>query len=99
MVGFEWDPKKDAENIRKHGVAFTTASGIWRGRVLERIDDRLDYGEVRILAFGKVDGRLIAVLFTRRGANRRIISARKANRREQRRFEAEIGENEGPPLN
>jgi hypothetical protein len=56
------------ENLRKHGTDFTTASWIWRGSVLERIDDRRDYGEVGILAFGKVGGRLIAVLFTWRGA-------------------------------
>jgi uncharacterized DUF497 family protein len=99
VAGFEWDLVKEAENLRKHGTDFTTASWIWRGPVLERIDDRRDYGEVRILAFGNVDGRLIAVLFTWRGANRRIISARKANRREQRRFEEEIGENDGPPTN
>ncbi len=96
LLRFEWDPKKEAENLRKHGVDFTIGSRIWHGPVLERIDDRRAYGEVRILAFGKVNGRLMAVLYTWRGAVRRIISARKANRREQRRFEAEIGENEGP---
>ena len=82
--------KKETENIHKHGIDFATASRLWDEPVLEREDERRDYGETRILAFGKVDGRLIAVLYTRRGANRRIISARKANRREQRRFEAEI---------
>lgn len=97
MGEFEWDPSKEAENLRKHGTDFTTASWVWRGSVLERVDDRRDYGEVRILAFGKVDGRLIAVIYTRRGASRRIISARKANRREQRRFKEEIGKNDGPP--
>jgi uncharacterized protein len=87
---FEWDSKKETENIRKHGVDFATASRIWDEPILEREDERRDYGETRILAFGKVDGRLMAVLYTWRGANHRIISARKANRREQRRFEAEI---------
>lgn len=99
MNEFEWDPSNEAENLRKHGTDFTTASWIWRGPVLERVDDRRDYGEVRILAFGAVDGRLMAVLFTRRRANRRIISARKANQREQRRFDEEIGTNDGPPAN
>jgi uncharacterized protein len=88
--GFEWDSKKETENIHKHGVDFATASRIWDEPILEREDERRDYGETRISAFGRVDGRLIAVLYTWRGANRRIISARKANRREQRRFEAEI---------
>jgi uncharacterized DUF497 family protein len=93
MTGFEWDPAKEVENLRKHRTDFATASRIWQGSVLERTDNRRNYGEARILAFGKVNGRLMAVLFTWRGANRRIISARKANRREQRRYEAEIDEN------
>jgi uncharacterized DUF497 family protein len=85
---FEWDPIKEARNIRDRDLDFETASHIWDARVVEKIDTRKDYGEVRILAFGKVNGRLMAVLFTWRGTRRRIISARKANRREQRRFEA-----------
>ncbi|MGH7053041.1 MAG: BrnT family toxin [Stellaceae bacterium] len=99
MQGFEWDSNKEERNIRDRGLDFTIASRIWEGPILERVDARHDYGETRIMAFGKVDGRLMAVLFTWRGSNRRIISARKANRREQRRFEAEIGENDGPVTN
>jgi hypothetical protein len=91
--GFEWDPGKEETNIADRGLDFTTASRIWGGPVLEKIDDRHDYGEMRILASGKVDGRLTVVVYTLRGENRRIISARKANRREQRRFEAEIRDN------
>jgi uncharacterized protein len=91
--GFEWDSAKEAKNIREREIDFTTASRIWDGPVLEEIDDRRDYGEVRILTFGKVDGRLMAVLFIWRNQNRRIISDRKANLREQRRFEAETSEN------
>jgi uncharacterized protein len=87
--GFEWDPVKEARNLREREIDFTLASRIWDGPVMEQIDARHDYGEVRILAFGKINDRLMAVLFTWRQSNRRIISARKANRREQRRFEAE----------
>lgn len=97
MAGFEWDPAKEEKNVRERDLDFTTASRIWGGPVLEKIDDRRDYGETRILAFGKIDGRLTAVLFTWRGATRRIISARKANEREQRRFEAEIRNSPAPP--
>jgi uncharacterized DUF497 family protein len=89
MAGFEWDPVKERKNIQERGLDFTTASRIWDGLVLEKIDNRQDYGETRIMAFGKVNERLLAVLVTWRGADRRIISARRANRREQRRFEAE----------
>jgi uncharacterized DUF497 family protein len=89
-MDFEWDPAKEEKNINERDLDFTTASRIWDGPVLETVDDRRDYRETRILAFGKINGRLTAVLFTWRGETRRIISARKANRREQRRFEAEI---------
>ena len=92
MPDFEWDPAKEQKNIEERNLDFGTAAQIWDGPVLERTDDRRDYGEARILAFGKINGRLTAVLYTWRGTTRRIISARKANRREQRRFEAEIRE-------
>jgi len=90
MDGFEWDPSKEVENVRKHGIEFTTASLIWRDSVFERIDDRRDYGEVRYQAFGLVDRRVLTVAFTWRSRNRRLISARKANFREQRLYQAEI---------
>ncbi len=90
MAEFEWDPDKEKRNIKKRRIDFTAASRIWGGPVVERIDDRRDYGETRIIAMGEVDGRLMVVVSTWRGTARRIISARKANRREKRRFEAEI---------
>lgn len=96
MEGFEWDSAKEEKNIRDRDISFALASRIWEGQVLERIDDRRDYGEVRMLAFGTIKGRLMAVLYTWRGTSRRIISARKANRREQRRFQHEIGYQESP---
>ena len=92
---FEWDPDKEARNIRDRDLDFVTASEIWSGPIIERIDDRKDYGEIRIMAFGKANNRLMAVLYTRRGPRRRIISARKANRREQRRFEREFSDVSG----
>ncbi len=61
---FEWDPDKEETNIADRGLEFTTASRIWGGPVLEKIDDRHDYGETRILASGKVDGRLMVVVYT-----------------------------------
>jgi uncharacterized DUF497 family protein len=76
VQGFEWDPNKKGRNIRNRGLDLTIASRIWEGPVLEKVDARHDCGGTRIMAFGKVDGRLMAVLFTRRGSNRRTISAR-----------------------
>jgi uncharacterized protein len=99
MAPFEWDPNKEEDNLRKHGVDFTTASEIWDGSVFERVDDRRDYGEVRFVAFGEVAQRILAVVFTWRGMTRRIISARKANPRERALFNEEARRRAGAPPN
>ena len=99
MAPFEWDPNKEEENILKHGVDFATASQLWDGLVFERIDDRRDYGEIRFLAFGEIEGRALAVVFTRRGVARRLISARKANPRERALFNEEARRRSGAPPN
>ena len=99
MAKFEWDLSKEALNIRKHGIDFTTATLIWNGPVLERIDDRRHHGEIRFQAFGAVENRVLTVIFTWRGAARRIISARRANLREKRLFEAGTSNLSRPPPN
>src|SRR5580765_3611899 len=97
MVDFIWDHQKDSLNIEKRNLDFTTASQIWDGSVVEKIDDRRDYGEIRIIATGEFDGSALVVVYTWRGDARRIISARKANSREKRRYEAEIPRRGGAP--
>jgi hypothetical protein len=100
MVKFEWDLRKEARNVQKHGIDFTTAKLIWNGPVFERIDDRRHYGEIRFQAFGAIQNRILTVIFTWRGTTRRIISARRANHREKRLFfEAEISNLSGPTPN
>ena len=86
MPVFEWDPAKNKANILKHAVDFSEAVRIFEGPVLERIDDRRDYGEDRHTAIGEVAGREIFVVYTVRAGNRRIISARKANRDERKAY-------------
>jgi uncharacterized DUF497 family protein len=61
-------------------------ASLFRGPVLESGEERRDYGEVRTIAFGVVDGRELAVVYTMRGGRRRIISARRAHRRERKAF-------------
>jgi len=99
MDNFEWDTCKESQNVRKHGIDFTIASLIWDGPVYERIDDRREYGEIRILTFGLVNGRVLAVLYTPRGERRRIISARRANVRERDAYAAEIARRAQSPPN
>ena len=75
---FEWDEQKRAANLAKHGVDFEAAKLIFDGVTLEFPDNRRDYGEPRIGAFGVVQGEVLFVVYTPRGDSRRLISARKA---------------------
>lgn len=80
---FDWHDAKHDRNLRERGFGFDSAALIFGGRVLTQVDDRRDYGEVRIRAIGEVDGVVLAVVYTDRDNVRWIISARKANRKER----------------
>ena len=83
MIEFEWDPKKAADNLKKHGISFEVASELFEGNHKDTEDTRYEYGETRYIAVGNVDDVPLVVVFTLRGSNIRIISARKANRNER----------------
>lgn len=83
----EYDAKKDAANQLKHGVSLSLASMIDWQDVLCFVDDRADYGEVREVGFAVVEQRLYVVVFVQRGDTMRIISLRKANKRELKHYE------------
>jgi len=85
-MAFEWDTAKNVANIAKHGIDFEDAIRIFEGPVLESLDNRREYGEVRIIALGAVNGRELAVVYTMRGEDRRIISARRAHSRERKAY-------------
>jgi uncharacterized DUF497 family protein len=84
----EWDPRKAASNAQKHGVTFEAAAGaLMHPQAYTKPEPRLVDGEPRALTFAPgADDRLLAVVHTRRGDTIRIISARRANRRERRRY-------------
>ena len=82
---FSWDPIKNRINITKHGISSFTAAKIFDGPLLEE-DTRQDYGEPRIIALGRNEGRILYVVYTRRNSVIRIISARKANRNERAEY-------------
>jgi uncharacterized DUF497 family protein len=87
---FEWDDAKRDENLAKHGIDFEAIRRFdWTVSVAVA-DDRRSYGELRIAAFGPIDGRLHVAVYTKRGDARRIISLRKANRREQATYAAAV---------
>ncbi len=81
---FEWDEAKAAGNLFKHGVSFLTAAAIFDNEVLERIDDREDYGEVRFIGLGRVELEVFRIVYTWRAETLvRIISAQKAGKHER----------------
>jgi uncharacterized DUF497 family protein len=88
ITDFEWDEVKRAANLVKHGIDFIDIAPLFDGEIIEAIDRRLDYGELRIRCLGEILGRVYAVAYTWRGNSRRIISARKANERETRIYYA-----------
>ena len=73
------------------GLDFEDAPIVFAGLTVEVEDTRQDYGEVRVLCFGKLEGRLVVVGYTPRGADRHVFSMRKANRREQDRLAPYFG--------
>jgi uncharacterized DUF497 family protein len=84
---YEWDEAKNAANITKHGVGFDLAARIFDGPVLTLRDTRHDYGEIREISIGQVEGvAILVVVHTERDARRRLISARPASQRERTRY-------------
>lgn len=85
-VRYVFDSAKDAANRAKHGVSLALAEILFAGPHTRVVDDRFDYGEVREVAFGLVNDRLFVCVFADRRGERRVISLRKANSREVRRY-------------
>ena len=84
-VKYVFDPAKDAANQAKHDVSLALAEILFAGPHMSMTDDRFDYGEVREIAFGRIEDRLFVCVYVDRRAERRVISLRKANKREVRR--------------
>ena len=84
MIAF--DAAKDQANIAKHGVSLSRAADFVMEMARVSQDDRADYGEERLVAVGPLDNRLYVMIFTLRDGTIRVISPRKANRREVERY-------------
>jgi uncharacterized DUF497 family protein len=87
---FEWDENKNDSNIRRHGIDFNDAKGIFDGYTLTIEDERFHYGEQRFISFGIMAGHIIVVVHTETEEKIRIISARKATRNEQEEYFKQI---------
>ena len=83
---FDWDEKKSEKTYRDRGFNFEFAVQIFDGPIFEEADNRRDYGEARINATGIVAGSCLHVTFTDEGNIRRIISARRATKKERHEY-------------
>ncbi len=93
---FEWDDNKNQINLGKHGISFEEAAAIWENPLFTAPDNRFDYKEKREISIGEIKGvAVIVAAHTQRGNNIRIISARKANNREKRKYYEYLRKAEG----
>ncbi len=87
---FEWDENKNQLNIQRHRIDFFDACQIFDYPIIERIDNRRNYGEVRCVALGQLDGVVVHVVYTVRRGVTRIIFVRRGNRYERQIYKAHI---------
>jgi uncharacterized DUF497 family protein len=93
-VEFVFDPGKVATNLGKHGLSLAAAAVLSWEAALVWLDDRADYGEVRMVALAPIGDILYFVAFVDCGSTRRIISLRRANRREVNHYVKAIKEDQ-----
>jgi len=87
-VSFEWDAQKARTNARKHGVEFADAVAALEDETAITVPDDETAEEERFVTIGRdAFGRLLVVVYTWRSENIRVISARKATKRERESYE------------
>lgn len=86
-----WDEAKRETTLEERGIDFADAAVVFAGPTVEYEDNRCDYGECRMICFGLLAGRLVAVGYVPRGETRHIFSMRKANDREISRYTQRLG--------
>jgi len=89
MVLLEFDQAKSAKNLKERGIGFERFADMDLETAVSIEDARTDYGERRIRMFGHIEGRLHVAIITLRGEKVRVISLRRANQREERRYAKE----------
>ena len=87
----EFDPKKDAANVRKHGVSLSEGDGVLNDPLALTVEDDAAEGEQRFVTIGtNAFGSLMVVVHTPRGSGSRTISVRKAEPKERRNYEKSV---------
>lgn len=88
---FQFDPRKAASNLKKHGVSFADAEGVFFDPLAIHQADPDTHNAERFLGLGRGNaGQLLVVVYTLRGDNIRLISARRATRKEVKNYETGI---------
>ena len=90
-MAITYDPDKRAKALAERGLDFEDVKYVFQGMTIEVEDLRRDYGEIRVICYGILEGRMVVVGYTPRGADRHVFSMRKANEREQTRIGPKIG--------
>jgi len=86
---FQYDPDKAAANLRKHGVSFADAEGVFEDPLAITVEDIDAQGERRFVAIGIGSaGELLVVVYSERGGEYRLISARRPTRKERNQYES-----------
>ncbi len=86
---YEWDEAKRLSNLKKHGVDFADIEEFGWDVALFESDESKEHGEDRFFALGPFRGKIHVVIFVLRGSMTRLISVRKAEKKEVRRYEKE----------
>ena len=89
MSLFDFDPEKSARNERERGITFERIADMDFETAIAIEDTRKDYGERRLRMLGTIDGKLHAAVITPRGETIRVISLRRANKREEHAYAKE----------
>ena len=90
-MNFEWDERKNAINLAKHGFDFADAPSVFNLPMLVDLDLRENYGEDRWIGIGLLNGRVVVIVYTEPNEQIiRIISLRKALSHERKRYEQYI---------
>jgi uncharacterized protein len=86
----EYDSDKREKTLSDRGLDFYDAHIVWSGQHFTKIDNRVDYGEERLITVGLIQSTMVIIAWTRRGKARRIISMRKCNEREQTAYKQQL---------
>jgi uncharacterized protein len=90
-VAITYDPAKRQQTLQERGLDFEDAKFVLEGPNIEVEDSREDYGEVRIICYGRLTDRLVVVGYVLRGQDQHVFSMRKANEREQIKYSPKVG--------